>query len=251
MSELQPRHIVMVRHGESVGDVRRAARKAGQDYPTPRNTADEPQTERGHRQSVLAGRWITKYVLEAYGITQFDLLLTSPTVRTRQSAASLGMPGKWLDEPLLTERNRGVIQGLPKSTHAQFYPGSYRRMIDDPLHWVPPEGESIMDVAERARELKYHLASRAAVLLETHRDWIWAAHMSWDGLTEQALQTVDTDAIDNAQIIHYTNVDPSDGTLAETLLWKRSVSPWASEAQLAESSQLWVRLDHTNDFVDA
>jgi broad specificity phosphatase PhoE len=251
MSELQPRHIVIVRHGESVGDVRREARKAGRDYPTPANTATEPQTERGHRQSVLAGKWITKYVLEAYRITQFDLQLTSPTVRTKQSAESLGMRGKWLDEPLLTERNRGKIQGLPKKAHTELYPESYREMIDDPLHWMPPGGESILSVAERAGQLRDRIASHACVLLETHRDWIWAANMTWDGVTEQDLLAINTDLIRNAQILHYTNVNPSDGTIAETHLWKRSVCPWATEAEIADASQSWTKLDQLNDFIDA
>ncbi len=244
MSEVQPRHLVMVRHGESEGDVRRAARKTGKLYPSPKDTAREPQTEQGHRQSRLAGKWITKYIMEAYGITQFDLMLTSPTVRTKQSASSLGVRGAWKDEPLLKERNRGSVQGMTRRMHETLYPDSFRQMAEDPLHWTPPEGESILDVADKAREFRDQVQSIGSVLCMTHRDWIWAAQMALEGLSELELLAVNTDEIENARIVHYTNINPYDGTLDESLSWKRSVCPWAHEQESTQAPNDWVSLQN-------
>lgn len=240
MSELHPQHIVLVRHGESEGDVRRAARKAGNDHPTPINTATEGQTEEGHHQSSLAGKWIVEYILQPYAIKQFDMMLTSPMVRTEQSAVSLGMNGTWVNEQLLSERNRGLIQGLSKQDHASSYPESYRQMIDDPLHWTPPGGESIIDVVSRAVELRRMIQDKSTILLMTHRDWLWAAHVPMEGISEDSLLDIDTELIHNSQVMHYTNVDPYDGTIEDMVWWKRSVCPWQNTSEIGQQSNNWV-----------
>lgn len=53
-----PRHLVLVRHGESEGDVRRK-----QKLPALKHPIHEEQTKVGHEQSRAAGSWITKHIL--------------------------------------------------------------------------------------------------------------------------------------------------------------------------------------------
>lgn len=237
MELLRPRHLVFVRHGESEGDIRRQA--GAQALKHPKN---EEQTERGHRQSRAAGIWIAGYVLAAYGFDQFDRYLTSPLIRTKQSAKSCGLSDNWQDEPRLSERDRGAIQGMTRQKHQQLFPKSYQQMLDYPFHWTPPDGESLLKVSARLTGMllelnkNYHTA-----LIMTHRDVMWAAHMSIDGLDLDEIERVDTDQISNGYIMHYTNVSPHDGSIDENLRWKRSADPCLSQGSASPSSD-WADL---------
>ncbi len=231
MELLQPRHLVLVRHGESEGDVRRKLGTHALIHPN-----DEKQTEAGHRQSQLSGRWIAKYIMQVYGFEKFDSYLTSPLIRTKQSAESLGLCNDWTKEPRLMERNRGDIQGLTKQQHKDKFPDSYKSMFDHPFYWVPPGGESILTVSHRFGELVDDLTNTNNVLIMTHRDVLWAAHVPLDRLALDKMEDVDTDSIHNGQVIHYTNINPISG-LVESIeyAWKRSIDP-SSDIAISQAS---------------
>lgn len=236
MELLQPRHLVLVRHGESEGDVRRKQNVLALKHPR-----NEEQTEVGHNQSRAAGSWITKHILGAYGLKGFDHWLVSPLIRTKQSAESLGLSDVWVEDPRLTERNRGDIQGITKKQHRELYPDSYRQMSEHPFHWVPPHGESILAVSHRFDNLLRGLDQLDTVLIMTHRDVIWAAHVPLDGLALDDVERLSTDCINNGQVVHYTNINPNSGAIEGTeLTWKRSVDPSVA-TQVAQDSE-WVSL---------
>lgn len=248
MAEVFSRHLVIVRHGESEGDVRRAHRDNGIKYRSDKLPQDEEQTELGSEQSIAAGKWIAKYVLEAYGFRSFDVCATSPMIRTKQSAASLGLSRSWIEDSLLTERKRGKIQGLTRAGHESLYPGSYEQMNKYPFHWVPPGGESMLEVVDRTTRFTEQIKDNKSVLVETHRDWIWAVQIPLEGISLNEALAIDTDKIQNGQILHYTNVDPQDGTVAgQPFCWKRSVCPWDTEEQVVETSMHWISLASTLD----
>lgn len=221
----RPRHIVFIRHGESEGDVRRAANM--QSVNSVKHPRDEEQTELGYEQSRAAGLWVAKFILRAYGMKGFDAYLTSPLIRTKQSANSTELSENWVDEPRLAERNRGAIQGMTKQKHQQLFPKSYQQMIDHPFHWTPPDGESLMKVSYRLTDLLLDVNKKYNnVLMMTHRDLIWSAHMSIDGLSLDEIERVDTDQIGNGHIFHYTNINPDSGLVdGEQYTWKRSIDP--------------------------
>jgi broad specificity phosphatase PhoE len=238
MESSQPRHLVLVRHGESEGDVRRKLGAQAFKHPN-----DENQTEQGHNQSEISGRWIAKYIMQAYGLEQFDRYLTSPLIRTRQSAKSLGLSSNWLAEPKLSERNRGDIQGLTKQQHQKTFPDNYQTMLDHPFFWVPPGpgGESILAVSHRFNELKNDLTDIPTVLIMTHRDVLWSAHIPLDGLTLTEIESVNTDLICNGQVIHYTNVNPDSKMVDSTeFVWKRSTNPPSNAAP--EETGRWIQI---------
>lgn len=221
---LRPRHVVVVRHGESEGDVRRAAK----DYRlnSDKHPLEEEQTKLGHEQSRAAGSWIARFILRTYAIDGFDTYLSSPLIRTKQSADSLGLVAAWHDEPRLSERDRGNIQGLTKREHRQLFPESYQQMREYPFHWTPPGGESLLRVSTRLAELATEIDENFdTALLMTHRDIMWATHISIDGMDVKKVEQLDTDIFGNSRIFHYTNISPQDGGLDEQLRWKRSVDP--------------------------
>lgn len=247
MTEFTPRHLIIVRHGESEGDVRRASHGQGKIYESQKHPVDEEQTELGNEQSMAAGKWITRYVLEAYSIRTFDICATSPMIRTKQSALSLGLSQSWAEDPLLTERSRGKIQGLTRAEHQSLYPESYDQMNEYPFHWVPPGGESILKVVDRATRFIEQVKDNKCILAETHRDWIWASHIPLDGMGIDEVLAVDTESIHNGQILHYTNVDPRDGSVnSDSFHWKRSVCPWASDMEVSNASHQWTEVDSSS-----
>jgi broad specificity phosphatase PhoE len=236
MELLQPRHLVLVRHGESEGDVRRKLGTQALIHPN-----DEKQTEVGHRQSQLAGNWIAKNIMQIYGFKLFDRYLTSPLERTKQSAESLGLGNDWTKEPRLTERNRGDIQGLTKQQHKEKFPDSYKSMLDHPFYWVPPHGESILAVSHRFGELVDDLTYVNNVIIMTHRDVLWAAHVPLDKLALDKIEDVDTDSIHNGQIVHYTNINPASGAVEGLkLAWKRFIDPYSDTS--ANRANNWVQI---------
>lgn len=236
MESFQARHFVLVRHGESYGDVRRKLVTQALIHPL-----HEKQTEAGHRQSQITGRWITKHIMQVYGFNQFDTYLTSKLIRTKESAESLGLSSDWIKEPRLIERDRGYIQGLTKQQHRDLYPDSYQSMLDHPFCWVPPGGESILAVSHRFGELVNDLATTNKVLIMSHRDVLWAAHVPLDKLALDKIEDVDTDSIQNGQVIHYTNINPTSGVVEGVeLAWKRSVNP--SSKALTTQNNDWSRI---------
>lgn len=236
MELLQPRHLILVRHGESQGDVRRKLGTRALIHPN-----DEKQTEAGHIQSQLTGRWIAKYIMHVYGLENFDDYLTSPLIRTKQSAESLDLGNDWTEETRLTERNRGDIQGLTKHQHKEKFPDSYQSMLDHPFYWAPPGGESILTVSHRFGELVDDLINTNNVLIMTHRDVLWAAHVPLDRLALDKMEDVNTDSIHNGQVLHYTNINPTSGAVESAkLAWKRSVDP--SSDTSADEVNNWVQI---------
>lgn len=236
MGVLTPRHLVLVRHGESEGDVRRKLK-----LPALKHPIHEEQTKVGHEQSRAAGSWITKHILGAYGLNGFNKCLVSPLIRTRQSANSLDLSDVWVEDQRLAERNRGDIQGLTNKQHLERFPKSYKQMSEHPFHWVPPHGESILAVSHRFGELVNDLVNTNNVLIMTHRDVIWAALVSLEGMDLEEVESLNTDTINNGQVTHYTNVNPSTG-VAESLelIWKRSVNP--SEANIPVQNIEWINV---------
>jgi broad specificity phosphatase PhoE len=245
IGELQ--HLVLVRHGEGEGDVRRAAARRGVFIDPDKPIENEELTKLGKEQSQAAGIWVAKHILAVYGLAAFDACMVSPAVRTVQTAEAMGVGQHWEEEKLLQERDRGLIKGWPRHRHQAVYPHSYNRLLNEPLDWVPPGGrESILDIAsERVPELLGKLSANVlqSAIAVTHRDWLWAAHGPIEGLGKDGLMNVDTEAILPAQIIHYTTINPETGLDdGSSRLWKRSVCAWAGEKQLSAATNNWVEV---------
>jgi broad specificity phosphatase PhoE len=219
------KHLVLVRHGESEGDVRREAWRHGETVPVQKLPEDEELTAKGAKQSRLAGLWIQKHILDAYKLSTFDGCYVSSAQRSLQTAVALELPNVvWQEDRLLDERNRGKIRGLHPGQHKALYPTSFEEMERDPLHWSPPGGETfIPGVVGRVSLFFSNVQSEQTVLAVTHRDWIWAAQLILENLGENELLAVDTDEIRNAQIVHYTSVSPETNKVIPGLFWKRSV----------------------------
>lgn len=243
MSELLAKHLVLVRHGESEGDVRRSLKDQPLSKELLKHPRDEEETKIGSEQSAEAGKWITKYVLGSFNLDDFDCRLVSPLKRTQQSARSLGLDGYWHDDPRLAERDRGKIQGMTKSEHHTEFPKSYQQMIDMPFHWVPPGGESLLQVAHRFSSVveDFMQGKESSAIMMTHRDVIWTSFSALGQVQLDDVLEIDTNKILNGHVIHYTNINPNTFKVESAeLIWRRSCTPWADQSP---DSFIWTRLE--------
>jgi 2,3-bisphosphoglycerate-dependent phosphoglycerate mutase len=153
MAETKSYDFVFLRHGESVGNAEE--RFQGQ--------ADFPLTEKGRRQTLaLAERWLKEK-------KKFDLVLTSPLSRAKETAELIG--GK-LDtpvepDPIWLERNAGKVSGLTREEALKLHP---EPEFTTPFDAFGENGEGDWELYLRAGKAVHGLIKRPAgqYLIVTH-----------------------------------------------------------------------------------
>lgn len=226
-----PIRLILVRHGESEGDVIRSARKSGDVNPwtigfRPKNTKDHRLTPKGLHQSREVKRWLHGNQLKP------DHHIHSTTPRAGESAKYMSNKNShWKSDGLLAERARGKIMGMTFDEHERIYPDSYKAMLTDPIGWTPPEGESLRQVMKRANKFITSLSGIKSdtVIVVTHRDWMVASTAALEGKQDQDLIDVIKNSeheLLNCQIVEYCRKSPDNKTLLKHFGWKRSTCPW-------------------------
>ena len=245
-----PDHLVFVRHGESEGNFVRSAYKEGDESFLTPEFRDRPGhewrlTPTGEGQAHAAGLWIQEHIIGQYGLPGFDRYMYSPHRRTRETAAHLQLPNAdWRLNRQLREREWGELSGLVEEEHKAEYPRNYGWMKADPLHWAPPGGESVSQVADyRIRGVLDTIArdhdekGMESFLLSTHGELIWAARLVLDYMFNETYMAAEHDQsqkINNCQVVHWTRLDPETGDRAPYLRWSRSVWPWKNPDETGE-----------------
>jgi broad specificity phosphatase PhoE len=247
-----PNHVVLVRHGLSEGNaVKHNGGEGDPEYYTDefreRPGKDWRLMEQGVSEAKSAGLWIGKLILGVYPDLKdgFDLHMTSPLARPMETAGHLSLPNAdWRIEPRIRERDWGDIESMTKAEHAQRYPENAAKKQRDPLYWRPPGGESIAQVADtRVRSILGTLHDQhdnkgvESAVLATHGEFIWAAHFVLERMGHEDWDIAEKDAtrkIKNAQVVHFSRLDPTTGEQAPTLSWVRSVSPWETPESAGE-----------------
>ena len=214
-----PREVMLVRHGESVGNL---ADTEARDADAERldlsaRDADVELSPNGEEQARTLGRW-------AGGLADDrrpDLVLASPYRRAadtaRVAAQQLGLEVV-LDERL-RERDLGVFDGFTgKGIRARWPEESERRSHVGKFYYQPPSGESWADVVLRVRSLLTDLREGydgARVWLVTHQAVIMSFRYALEGLDEAELLEIDrTTRIANVSVTRYVRCD--DGLVLET-----------------------------------
>jgi 2,3-bisphosphoglycerate-dependent phosphoglycerate mutase len=151
-----PASLLVIRHGESTGNVARAAaERAGAAWiDVAGRDMDVDLSERGTRQAAALGRWLARNPGGGPGVA-----LASPYVRTRRTAeVALGAGGLGDVELVLDERLRerefGWFDRLTRRGLTELLPEEWERRVRlGKFYHRPPGGESWCDVALRVRSL--------------------------------------------------------------------------------------------------
>jgi broad specificity phosphatase PhoE len=201
-----PREIVLVRHGESVGNLADAeARERGADrLDLPARDADVELSDLGRRQADSLGAWMA----DAEHLP--DVVLSSPYARALETARrAVEAPSLHvvLDERL-RERDLGLFDGMTgHGIRAEHADEAERRSRVGKFYYQPPSGESWADVVLRVRSLLADLRhgfEDQSVWMFTHQAVIMSFRYVLEGLTEQELLEIDrTATIPNASMTTY------------------------------------------------
>jgi 2,3-bisphosphoglycerate-dependent phosphoglycerate mutase len=147
--------ILLVRHGESMGNV---------DVDVHRTMADHaiPLSDRGRAQAVATGEWLNDYFGDEEGLVPLRLW-QSPYKRTRETADGLiaGIDERWIESRrehiLLCEQQFGLFDGVPDDELPKRYPNEHEHYAKQEAFegrfWARmPLGESRFDVATRVHQ---------------------------------------------------------------------------------------------------
>ncbi|MGZ8743077.1 MAG: histidine phosphatase family protein [Nocardioides sp.] len=204
--ERGPSVLVLVRHGESMGNLADAeARERGATrLDLSARDADVELSDAGRAQADALGAWMA----DAERLP--DLVISSPYARAHETAkravAETGLDVV-LDERL-RERDLGLFDGMTghgiREEHAD---EAERRKRVGKFYYQPPSGESWADVVLRIRSLLGDLRNGfedKRVWMFTHQAVIMTFRYVLEGLTERELLEIDrTSTIANASLTSY------------------------------------------------
>ncbi len=219
MTQRWPDTLWIVRHGESAGNVARAAAiaaSADRILLTARDV-DVTLSPLGEDQARALGRWFARG--EAHG--RPDVLLSSPYVRARDTARLFRDTGGCdADEPIclderLREKEFGIIDGLTTSGIAALQPeqAALRTLLGKFYH-RPPGGESWCDVIFRLRAvidtIALHYRGRR-VMIVAHQVVVLCLRYVIENLTEDDVLAIDRAGnVANCSVTEY-RFDPGAG----------------------------------------
>ncbi len=123
------------------------------------------------------GRALARVTAQALAGVPFDLALTSPLSRARETAEILldGRDVPLIDEERIREISFGTLEGVYLSREEREDPNSqFYRFFHEPDEYVPPEeGENVRELCERTKNFLEELKSRTewqdkTILVSTH-----------------------------------------------------------------------------------
>jgi 2,3-bisphosphoglycerate-dependent phosphoglycerate mutase len=209
-----PTSLVLVRHGESVGNVAatRADREAAPVVDVATRDADTPLSDLGRAQAEALGVRLAALPADE----QPEVVWCSPYLRTLETAAiALGTAG--LDLPVrrderLRDRELGILDRLTWRGVRDRYPEeAERRRHLGKMYHRPPGGESWADVALRLRAALGDLAPRDAgrrVLVVAHDAVVMLLRYALEELTEDELMAIVRErSVRNASFTRLDRVD--------------------------------------------
>ncbi|GIG38275.1 histidine phosphatase family protein [Cellulomonas phragmiteti] len=195
-SATAPTSLVLVRHGESVGNVAatRAEREGALVVDVATRDADTPLSERGREQAAALGAWLAALPPDE----RPEVVWCSPYVRTLETAR-IALDAAGTDLPLrqderLRDRELGILDRLTWRGVLDRYPEeAERRRHLGKMYHRPPGGESWADVALRLRAALGDLQRRDAgrrVLVVVHDAVVMLLRYVLEELTEDEIMTV-------------------------------------------------------------
>jgi broad specificity phosphatase PhoE len=220
-----PRNLLLVRHGESAGNVALdAAHAAGLSrIDIAGRDADVALSERGRQQSTALGRWLAARPEE-----RPEVVLCSPYLRARETSALIRAAGgiaahaapDVIDERL-REREFGILDRLTSVGIRELFPeqAEFRSRLGKFYH-RPPGGESWCDVILRLRSamdtLSLHYPDRR-VMIVSHEVVVLCLRYLIEDMDEASILAIDEQGdVANCAITEYAyqQHDDKDGALA-------------------------------------
>lgn len=251
-----PLNLVLVRHGESEGNIIQKQAKKGDsrlqssDY-LKTHSSKWRLTARGVRQAQSAGVWIRGHLLREHLLHQdpfsFGRHYVSTYVRAYETAARLGLPNaQWLKDHRLHERDWGLMDAATAEENSTRFKEVLTRQSRDGFGWTPLNGESKDSMILRIRDFLDTLHRECGdmnVIIVSHGEIMWTFRFALERMTPEQFEGLEgsddpLDHIHNGQVIQYSRVDPRTGEIAPVYEWMRSICPW----DISKSPNEWGRI---------
>lgn len=230
-----PIDLVLVRHGQSEGNIANKYSKKGDDrYYTQefcdRHSSKWRLSNKGIEQAKIAGDWIQKNVSK-----EFERYYTSEYIRAMETSTLLDLENAvWFADFFLRERDWGDFDMLPHKERVNKYADAIRRREIDSFYWTPPNGESMADLCIRLKwilDTLHRECSDKNVIMVCHGEVMWGFRVLLERIPQEAFIELDSsddekNRIHNCQVIQYSRKNPKTGEISPYLNWFRSVCPW-------------------------
>lgn len=251
-----PLNFVLVRHGESEGNLVHRRSRAGDHRGWTEefrlvHSSQYRLTALGRTQATEAGRWIREHIG-----THFHRYYVSEYIRALETAALLGLPNAtWFKTPFLREREAGEFDSLTEEEKERDFAKYMLARRNDSYFWKPPNGESMVDVCLRLHrflDTVHRGHNDASVVVVCHAGVMHGFRILLERLSQNQFNALfnssdPLDRIHNCQVVHYTRQNPADATdVRPHPVWVRSACPWDT----ALSRNVWfeiTRPSYTND----
>lgn len=244
-----PLDLILVRHGESEGNVAIHASRSGDDYwfEQPeffdRHSSLWRLTDRGVEQAQAAGEWLRAEIGE-----RFDRYYVSKYLRAKETALHLQLPdATWYSEFYLREREWGEMDVISESARRAKFAEQVKRLEMDAFYVRPPNGESYADLClriDRMLDTFHRECEGKRIVVVCHGEVMWAFRLRIERMSVGRFRELDVskepfDRINNCQILHYTRRDPFSGEINPYPNYMRSVCPWDT----SRSSNIWLPIE--------
>ena len=237
---LWPASLIIVRHGESAGNVARdAAEAAGLAMiDIASRDMDVPLSELGEHQSRALGRWLA----DLPDHQRPNVVYSSPYIRARETAGiALEAAGLVLDRDItyvvderLREREFGILDRLTRVGITEKFPeqAEFRARLGKFYH-RPPGGESWADVALRLRSFVDTISRECSgerILIVSHQVVVLMFRYILEKLGEAEILAIDGDEeLANCSVTSYELEKGSGGHAHLDLRLFNHVAPLEQE----------------------
>src|SRR3989338_9810446 len=231
-----PIDIILVRHGQSEGNVaNKASRKGDNSFFTPEFRNRHSRTfrliDKGIVQAKTAGEWLKKNIP-----MPLDRFYVSDYLRAKETAAYLHLPKAiWRVEFHLRERDHALIDNCPDDEKKNLFAFEQRQYEADPFLAYPAGGgESLAALCLRQKTtMMAHWARECSdkrIVVVCHGHVIRAIQIEFEDLGHDDFIRLDSseepaDKIRNCQIIWYTLRHPDTRVIEPHLVAVLSVCP--------------------------
>lgn len=245
---MMPKRFLMLRHGESEGNLANRLNEEGRSSEIPEelklvHSWKWRLTERGREQAQKAGDWIR------LNIPDITRGFVSPYIRAKETAALLKLPNvRWRENYYIRERDWGDLEYFPGDSEIDLYNKARILRRQDRMFWTPPNGASLaatMIEFDRFLGTLHRECENDSVIAVMHGESILVAMAMLERWTPSKLEEFanvhdKVSRIGNCHLIEYSRINPQTGEETDHLDYVRVLSAWNPPN---DSDNLWRKIE--------
>jgi len=232
---MMPRNLLLVRHGESEGNVANRASRRGDNsrFENPQFRSRHSSLWRLSEKGIQQAQWAGDTV-RSFGFS-IGRKYASPFFRAMETLGTMRLGGpKAMVVYELRERSWGKLDRLTHQERMKHFTEDLRSREEDPFLWEPPGGEPLVVAVGRVRDLQSTLwrecGDMECVVAVCHAEIVEVHRVVTERMLPQqyiAMREDPAQGIWNCSILHYTRQDPRDPQAppCKYFNWVRLITP--------------------------